>query len=163
VADWNPEANDIFLKALDLHAPGQRRTYLDRACGHNTGLRSQVEALLSTSERAGSFLEHPAVEQTSAGAIRPSRLLVEARAFPVDLRETSVEQPRAGSDASPLEFLDPSRQSGSLGRLGHYEVLEIVGRGGMGVVLRAFDEKLHRVVAIKAMAAQLASGPSIFI
>ena len=27
----------------------------------------------------------------------------------------------------------------------------------MGVVLRAFDEKLHRVVAIKVMAAQLAA------
>ena len=27
----------------------------------------------------------------------------------------------------------------------------------MGIVLRAFDEKLHRVVAIKVMAAQLAT------
>src|SRR5207244_5912204 len=44
-----------------------------------------------------------------------------------------------------------------LGRLGHYQVLEVIGRGGMGVVLRALDEKLHRVVAIKVMAAQLAS------
>src|SRR5262249_21141076 len=43
------------------------------------------------------------------------------------------------------------------GRLGHYDVLEVVGRGGMGVVLRAFDEKLHRVAAIKVMAAQLAT------
>ena len=46
---------------------------------------------------------------------------------------------------------------GSLGRLGHYEVLEVIGRGGMGIVLRAFDEKLHRVVAIKVMAPQLAT------
>src|SRR5438477_1196364 len=29
--------------------------------------------------------------------------------------------------------------------------------GGMGIVLRAFDDKLHRVVAIKVMAAQLAT------
>src|SRR5262249_55276176 len=43
------------------------------------------------------------------------------------------------------------------GCLGHYDILEVIGKGGMGVVLRAFDEKLHRVVAIKVMAAQLAT------
>ena len=55
------------------------------------------------------------------------------------------------------DFLSPSDEAGPLGRLGHYEVLEVIGRGGMGIVLQAFDEKLHRVVAIKVMAPQLAT------
>src|SRR5205807_5355921 len=65
----------------------------------------------------------------------------------------------SGPDADDgLDFLDPSDRPGSIGRLGHYEVQEVIGRGGMGVVLKAFDERLHRVVAIKVMAAQLATG-----
>ena len=71
-----------------------------------------------------------------------------------------VPPPGLGINATidqSLDFLAPSDQPGSLGRLGHYEVQEVIGRGGMGIVLRAFDEKLHRVVAIKVMAAPLAT------
>jgi serine/threonine protein kinase len=46
-----------------------------------------------------------------------------------------------------------------VGTLAQYEVVEVVGRGGMGIVLRAFDTKLNRVVAIKAMALELAANP----
>jgi len=60
-------------------------------------------------------------------------------------------------DDLTLEFLANSDKPESLGRLGHYEVLEVIGRGGMGIVLRAFDEKLHRIVAIKVMAPRLAA------
>ena len=57
----------------------------------------------------------------------------------------------------PLDFLDPPAEPGHLGRLGPYEVEEVLGRGGMGVVLRAFDPVLQRRVAIKVMAPQLAA------
>ena len=56
-----------------------------------------------------------------------------------------------------LEFLEPSSEPGSLGRLGHHEVLEVLGRGGFGIVVRAFDESLHRMVAIKVLDPRLAS------
>src|SRR5262249_20536999 len=59
-----------------------------------------------------------------------------------------------------LDFLEPSRKPGALGRLGHYEVLEVIGQGGMGIVLRGFDEKLQRIVAIKALAPALATSGS---
>src|SRR5262249_49318145 len=63
----------------------------------------------------------------------------------------------AADGGPPLDFLDPPEQPEQLGRLGHYEVLEVIGRGGLGIGLRAFDSKLHRVVAIKVIAAQPAA------
>src|SRR5215218_3581009 len=57
---WNPRANDLFLKALELRSPGERQEYLDRACARDAALRAEVEALLDASARAGSFLESPA-------------------------------------------------------------------------------------------------------
>jgi uncharacterized protein (TIGR03067 family) len=56
-----------------------------------------------------------------------------------------------------LDFLSPPEGPGHLGRLGHYEVLEVIGRGGMGVVLKGFDTVLRRIVAIKVLAPQLAT------
>ena len=56
-----------------------------------------------------------------------------------------------------LRFLQPSDNLASLGRLGAYEVQEILGHGGMGIVLKAFDAALHRPVAIKVLAAEFAA------
>ena len=70
---------------------------------------------------------------------------------------TEHEEPNEDEEPPPLEFLEPSSKPGSFGRLGHHEVLEVLGRGGFGIVVRAFDETLHRMVAIKVLSPQLAS------
>jgi eukaryotic-like serine/threonine-protein kinase len=57
---WDPRANDLFLKALELGAADDRRTYLDGACAGDAALRAEVESLLDASARAGNFLESPA-------------------------------------------------------------------------------------------------------
>ena len=51
----------IFERALDREGD-DRRAYLDEACGGDTDLRNQVEALLGAHEGAGGFLESPALE-----------------------------------------------------------------------------------------------------
>src|SRR5438128_169320 len=57
---WNPQANAVFFKALELRSPGEREAYLEGACAGDTALRADVESLLEASARAGSFLESPA-------------------------------------------------------------------------------------------------------
>ena len=49
---WNPVANELFLRALDLPTPVDRRVFLVRECA-DPDLRAQVESLLDAGERVG--------------------------------------------------------------------------------------------------------------
>jgi serine/threonine protein kinase len=72
--------------------------------------------------------------------------------------EGEVGRDTAGpSTIATLPFLRPSSEPGHVGRLGPYEVQGVIGRGGMGVVLKALDPGLRRLVAIKVLAPQWAT------
>ncbi|MBX3442234.1 MAG: serine/threonine protein kinase [Planctomyces sp.] len=56
-----------------------------------------------------------------------------------------------------VDFLPPSENADSLGRLGSIEIREFIGQGAHGIVLKGFQDELHRLVAVKVMAPHLAS------
>jgi serine/threonine protein kinase len=71
----------------------------------------------------------------------------------IDLLRVSIPT----SIQSVLESLTPSEDPNRLGRLDGYEITGVVGAGSMGVVLKAIDPPLDRIVALKVMAPYLAS------
>ena len=52
--------------------------------------------------------------------------------------------------------LRPSEDSAYLAELGAYKIVGLLGRGGMGVVLKAHEQALSRTVALKLLRADLA-------
>ena len=146
---------EIFLEAAELSDEAGRAAYLDKACGADTGVRERVEALLRSHDPEGSFLGTPAgvVPEPDGGATQA----VTGIPVPSVVAVQTTDGENGPSDAEDLAFLSPPSRPDSLGRLGHYEVLQVLGKGGFGIVFRAFDEILQRVVALKVLAPQLAA------
>ncbi len=59
-----PREKAVFVEALEIADPEQRRQFLDQACGADKALREQVEKLLALSQSAGDFFKEcaPALE-----------------------------------------------------------------------------------------------------
>jgi hypothetical protein len=110
---------EIVLAALDRDDPAERAKYLDQACAGDTTLRQRIEAMLLSRQETGDFLKGQ-TPATTSGA--PS---------------SHVGARRSEADDQTLDYLAPSQKPGPLGRLDHYEMLAVIGRGGMSAVLKA--------------------------
>src|SRR5262245_28128844 len=139
----------IFLSAIDRPTLAERNSFLDEACAGNADLRLRIEALVKAHAESGSFPDFLALAEDGDG----TEGMV---ATPDDATLTGSGAAASGDD-SILGLLSPPRQPGNLGRLGDYEIQSVIGQGGMGIVLKAFDERLGRIVAIKILAPQYAA------
>lgn len=91
-------------------------------------------------EKAATFISLPLIAE--------AKMKLEAESFPRDVgadRHRSVEP-----------ILDEPSHPEMLGRIAGYDIEREVGRGGMGVVYKAFDMELNRPLAIKVLSPQLA-------
>lgn len=167
---------ELFEAACEILDPKQRRAFVAQACGSDKALRCRLEALLAAHENADGFLDTPAIEQMS-DPMAISTVFVTTEVddnshkvvpSPDDQTRTTDHNLDQNSDGNGvdhereirLDFLSPPTRSDSLGRLEKYEILDVIGRGAFGIVLKALDEKLQRVVAIKVLSPELAATSS---
>jgi serine/threonine protein kinase len=137
---------DIFTEAFLRSDTAERRAYLDQACGSDTALRERIDRLLTLHGSGPALLERRPEELFDA--LNKGR---QANDAPTE----SLAPEGAAAQLAP--FLAASERAGAMGRLGHYDVLEVLGQGGFGIVVKAFDANLYRVVAIKILTPHLAA------
>lgn len=153
------KVREIFDQAAEITSEQERSTFLNAACAGDTDLRSQVEALLKAYFDAGSFLDRPALDEivANSGAQTEAFESSPSEAGP-HLTPTQVDSVHGKS--ATFGYLAAPTTTESIGRLEHYEVLEVIGKGGFGTVFKANDTKLRRIVAIKVLAPELAANGS---
>ena len=70
---------------------------------------------------------------------------------------SSAADDGADHSSAILKLLGPTDDPNMLGRIGNYEIVGVIGQGGMGAVFKGFDRSLNRFVAIKMLLPHLAA------
>lgn len=127
--DWE-QIGAIVDRALDFEGE-QQTAFLREKCGKNTQMLDKVEKLIENIENAAkhNFLETPDKD-----------------------REQLINEMADNLSTKPGVLY------GKGDKIGDYEIIEVAGTGGMGVVYKAMHHRLNREAALKFISSDQAQG-----
>jgi tRNA A-37 threonylcarbamoyl transferase component Bud32/regulator of protease activity HflC (stomatin/prohibitin superfamily) len=148
-------SRDQLERLLAEQLPDSDRRWLDGHLATCANCRAELDRL--TTDVAGQSVERM-TERRGSDATDPALAALLRRmrdAGPPAVRlhvARSVRPPEA-----PLRFPGPPGADAPLGQLGVYQIRERLGSGANGVLYKAHDSKLGRMVAVKVLRQELAA------
>lgn len=132
---------DLFQSALEKEG-SERDAFLEEACAGDDALKQQVESLLGTHDETEGLLDRPIAPTLPRNGPESSRRAA----------SSTQDWGEANGTARFLGELFPGRVLEE-----RFEIIGLVGRGGMGAVYKAWDRHVDATVAVKVLRPEIAS------
>ena len=138
-------------------------------CGNEQTLDATDPGLISKGGQGNGVYDLLLEERLKAGDGLPAAELVSGPAVGTALDDKTIVNPSIGRKASPTqtevgrtERVSPPTPRVGVARgdeIGPFRIERILGQGGMGTVFEAFDQSLHRTVALKVLSEEHSRDP----
>jgi serine/threonine protein kinase len=152
ISTANCPQTDELRQLLNGSLSGERQLECTHHMDSCECCQSRLEEIATEGTNLSQVVEHLYDAQPAATSAYWPAL----KALDADIHQAVTPLEVARVRDSSLNFLEPASDTAYLGRLAHFDVMRVLGRGGMGLVLEAFDSKLQRNVALKVLDPALA-------